>query len=146
MASASCFFVKIAGPYLDEIPGKRVWMGLMAFAANAGYDRTDLPKVHGGPVGVRPRDVFDGCMFIDQMILCQVGSDQDNNQANQPGQGTGMAKAEFLPATQEIKLWNVGSFFNATVQARDEVEMATDVAAAFPLTDMSFIVKVICGA
>ncbi len=146
MASAGCNFTKTAGPFYDEIAGKKVYHGRMAFQSTAGYDQADLPRVFGGDAGFRPQDVFDGANYIDHLVLHGDGSEADNNQANQAGQGTGCAVAEFLPDTQRVRLWNKGNFFNATVQARNEVEMATDVAAPYPLTSMVFECKVIIGA
>lgn len=143
MASAGCNFQKIAGPFLDIIPRRRVYFARMTFQSTAGYDQADRPRVFGGDAGFRPQDVFDGANFVFNLIVFQQGSEADNNQANQPGQGTGAAKVQYDPATQRIKLINVGCFFNVTLQAKDEVEMATDVAAPYPLTSMSFVCKVV---
>lgn len=146
MASAGCNFTKIAGPFFDQIPGKRVYYARMSFQSTAGYDRTDLPRVHGGDVGSRPRDVFDGAEYLDHLVLFGSGSEADNAQASQPNQGSGGAKGEFQLTTQRVKLFNVGTYFNVTVLAMDQVEMATDVAAPYPLTSMTFECKVIVGA
>lgn len=147
MASAGCNFTKYSGPFYDLVPGKRVYYGRMSFQSTAGYDRTDLPKLHGGDPGKRPIDVFDGAAFLEQLVLFDTGSELDNNETNQAGQGTGMAKGELLRDSQRVRLTNVGARVDAvpSMQALSEVEMATKTSAPYPLTSMTFECMAVVG-
>lgn len=148
MASANCLFTKIAGPFYDDIPGKKTYHARMGFQTGAGYDQADRPKVHGGTAGSRPIDVFSSA-YIEQIDFWAAGSEAFNSVAEgQTGIGSGDAKAEFLVASQTVKLTNLGTSWSAgTGTAFSEAEMLTDTTGPnYPLTSMTFECKVVLGA